>query len=102
MGIEHYVACGQCKEYIDIHKAYNFAALFRSEAPYPTEPQYPPEFGHDDFKGYWAARGVWFLAHHRGHSGVELWTDTQDEWFDLEPTLKEVFRHEDEPHWKKK
>lgn len=33
MGVEHYIVCGQCKEYIDIHKSYAFNIVTRGDRP---------------------------------------------------------------------
>ena len=89
MGVEHYVVCDTCKEYIDIHKNYQFSFL--------TNTNRPPIGNEDDsiLNSYWTSRAIWFMWNHRGHS-VELWADSDDDWFDKEPYLKEVFNHNDD------
>jgi hypothetical protein len=91
MGVEYYLVCGECKEYIDLHKAYEFSSVIRNATPLAGLP--------DDFVlrgGYWESRGLWFLWKHRGHKNIDLWSDTNDDWFDLEPNLKEVFSHNED------
>jgi hypothetical protein len=98
MGVEHYAVCRTCEEYIDLHKAYAFSMV--------VDAQFPPvgvdceRSGYNDVilvGGYWESRGLWFVWKHRGHQGIELWRDTSDDWWNLEPRLKEVFPYaEDE------
>ncbi len=91
MGVEYYLVCKQCKEYIDLHKAYEFSRTITRQRPEPGKPN-------DDYTrgGYWESRGVWFLWKHRSHSDVEMHTDVQDDWYDLEPYLKEVYPHSED------
>lgn len=88
MGVEYYIVCRQCKQYIDMHKAYALNILLGRETP-------PPDVG--SLSGsYWEARGVWFLWNHRGHEGIELMSDANDEWFEVSPYLNEVFPHDED------
>ena len=101
MGVEHYLVCKTCKQYIDLHKAYEFGRIIYRETPPSGAGQVIDKSGSDgkDFirGGYWESRGLWFLWKHREHCpGVALWTDSNDDWYDLEPKLEEVFRHEDD------
>lgn len=100
MGIEHYLVCKQCKQYIDLHKAYCFGMTLTQPRPSPgVEGNFSPWGYVQDIKlngTYWETRGLWFLWQHRGHKDVELWTDDQDEWFGLKPHLEEVFKHADD------
>lgn len=92
MGVEHYMVCHKCKEYIDLHKAYAFSAVLNDERP-----SYGPEdVSSSMFRilngNYWETRGLWFIWHHRSHgSELRLHVDTDNEWWNLEPNLKEVF-----------
>ena len=97
MGVEHYVVCRQCMEYIDLHKAYEFGIVVRSERP-PVGVDCK-ETGFNDVVirgGYWESRGLWFLWKHRGHEGIDLRTDSDEKWYDDEPHYKEVFSHDDD------
>lgn len=98
MGVEHYIVCKTCKEYIDLHKAYGFSHVIHGARP-PVGIECK-ETGFNDPKlyngNYWEARGLWFLWHHRGHAGIEMHTDCEDNWFDEEPYLKEVYSHNDD------
>lgn len=97
MGVEHYIVCGQCKEYIDLHKAYAFAAVVRSHRP-PVGIECE-ETGFNEavlYGNYWESRGLWFVWKHRGHNEIELHTDADEDWYDLEPKLTEKFSHEDD------
>jgi len=101
MGVEHYIVCNQCKEYIDCHKAYDLSMVIHDERPAPGKLNKDTDDGgmmHDKFLrgGYWESRGVWFMWKHRGHQGVEMEYDTSDDWYDKEPYLKEVWKHEDD------
>lgn len=97
MGVEHYIVCRQCKEYIGLHKAYEFAHVIRANRPGVGFDCKETGFSDSKLKGtYWESRGLWFLWHHRGHSEIELWTDYSEEWFNLEPYLKEVFSHNED------
>ncbi len=98
MGVEHYLVCGQCKEYIDLHKAYAFSANVTNERPPAGAKIYSHNVQHDYYLngGYWESRGLWFLWHHKGHQGIELMYDSNDDWYEKEPYLKEVFKHEDD------
>jgi hypothetical protein len=97
MGIEHYLVCGECKQYIDLHKAYGFYTTCNS-----TTPPIGVDCGENGFNdsrlsgGYWDGRGLWFLWKHRGHNGIDIRTDTEDKWYDDEPYLKEVFPHSED------
>ncbi len=93
MGVEHYLVCGECKQYIDLHKRYFFSALIQRKTP-PID--YHKGDGSWGFNNYWDARGVWFLWKHKGHRKIDLWTNANDDWFDLEPNLEEVFKHKDD------
>lgn len=97
MGVEHCLVCEQCKEYIDLHKAYNFASVVRNERP-PVGIDCE-ESGFNDVVlrgGYWESRGLWFLWQHRGHTGIDMKTDLEDSWYEDEPHLKEVFNHDED------
>lgn len=99
MGVEHYVVCGQCKEYIDIHKSYAFRVKTEDERPPVGVEIYLQDNVQHDYLltgGYWETRGFWFLWKHKEHRDIEIWTDSKDEWYDLEPNLKEVFKHEED------
>lgn len=96
MGVEHYIVCNKCKEYIDLHKAYAFSSVLRQERPPVGADCKETGFCESVLRGgYWESRGLWFIWHHMGHELAE-WTDTNDEWFDLEPNLKEIFSHNDD------
>lgn len=91
MGVEFYIICDQCKEYIDLHKAYAFSSILNSERP--------PIGDENSFMlngGYWESRGLWFLWKHNNHGGVKIESDENDEWYNYEPYLTEVFKHEDD------
>lgn len=101
MGVEHYMVCKQCKEYIDLHKAYVFnRAVVNAPRPAPALKGWVKEISMDGDEllngGYWETRAAWFLWEHRGHTGVDMHYDCNDEWYELEPHLKEVYRHEDD------
>lgn len=89
MGIEHYLVCNECKEYIDLHKCYTFYRICNNYRP--PKPKDEGKFG-----SYWDARGLWFLWKHKGCGGVVMHTDCDEEWFDIEPLLKEVFPSEED------
>lgn len=94
MGVEHYIVCDQCKQYIDLHKAYGFSSVINNHRP-PVGIECK-ETGFNDPKlygGYWDARGLWFIWEHRGHSGIRMATDCADSWYDEMPYLKEVYPH---------
>ena len=97
MGVEYYLSCLDCKEYIDLHKAYAFNAISNADRPpvgyAKNGPRETSEFVL--YGGYWESRGLWFLWKHRGHN-VEMHNDCNDDWYDLEPTLVEVFPHDDD------
>jgi hypothetical protein len=92
MGVEHYMVCMQCKEYIDLHKRYFFSGLIQAERP-PFDTEKIEGWG---LNYYWDARAIWFLWQHRGHAGVDMDYDTNDSWFDLKPYLKEMFPHNED------
>lgn len=97
MGVEYYVVCQQCKEYIDLHKAYAFSGVVDKERP-PVAAECK-ETGFNEFElrgGYWESRGLWFLWAHRGHAGIELHSDSDDLWHDMEPHLTEKYPHNDD------
>jgi hypothetical protein len=97
MGVEHYLVCGECKEYIDLHKAYEFSHVIGCRRPPVGVECAETGFNDPVFKGgYWAARGLWFLWTHREHKNVHMQTDCNDSWYDQEPYLKEVFSHKDD------
>lgn len=97
MGVEHYLVCNQCKEYIDLHKAYSFSHVIGGARPPVGVDCEESGFNDSSLRGgYWDSRGLWFLWHHREHKGVEMYYDCNDAWFDLEPNLKEVFKHDDD------
>lgn len=103
MGVEHYLVCRQCNQYIDIHKSYSFSLVIGLERP-PVGCQCA-ETGFNESLlngGYWESRGLWFLWHHRGHKGIEMLTDSYDEWFQIEPILEEKFPHDDDLEIRKK
>lgn len=91
MGVEHYIVCKTCEEYIYLNKAYYFSAVLGAERP-------PVGINGEEtgiwesvlVGGYWESRGLWFIWHHRGHT-LEAWDDCSDPWHDYEPNLKEVF-----------
>jgi hypothetical protein len=96
MGIEHYLVCNQCKEYIDCHKNYKFKYMIEQDRP-------PFDFNDEvDFASYWSNRAVWFLWNHRGHEGIEIHLDCNDECYDLRPYLKEIYPHDEEMKLRKK
>lgn len=97
MGTEHYTVCRACKEYIDLHKAYSFAMVVEANSP-PVGIDCERSGFNDVVTrgGYWESRGLWFLWKHRSHAGIELWRDSTDEWWDLEPNLKEVFPYSED------
>lgn len=96
MGVEHYLVCGQCKEYIDLHKSYEFGMIINKDHPPVGVDCAETDFNDVVLRGgYWESRGLWFLWHHRGHKDIELWTDSNDEWFDLEPNLIEKYSHDE-------
>lgn len=98
MGVEHYLICKKCKEYIDLHKAYAFSAVLSAERP-PVGVD-SKESGFNDVVlrgGYWESRGLWFIWKHREHgSEIEMQTDANDHWYDIEPHLTEKFSHNDD------
>lgn len=100
MGVEHYLVCKKCKQFIDLHKCYAFSAILSRETP-PSGAAHkydPTGAGGDYFLrgGYWESRGVWFLWKHREHKGVELLNDCADDTYDEIEKLEEVFSHEDD------
>jgi len=96
MGIEHYLVCKKCKEYIDLHKAYSFSMVIGKDRP-PVGIDCKETVYNDVVLvgGYWESRGLWFLWNHKAHD-IEVWTDSQDAWFDLEPNLTEKFPHNED------
>lgn len=100
MGIEHFLVCTQCNEYIDLHKAYEFNRVLNSNSGRPPVGIDCKETGFNDSVlrgGYWESRGLWFIWTHRNHGGkIEQWYDSSDEWWDLSPHLTEVFPHRDD------
>lgn len=97
MGVEHYLVCNECKEYIDLHKAYEFSHVINSVRPAVGLDCKENGFNDAGLRGnYWESRGLWFLWKHRGHKNIEMCYDTSDDWYDLEPYLKQVFPHDDD------
>lgn len=97
MGVEHYLVCNQCKEYIDLHKAYMFDLVCTSVRPMSGDPSCDSRYNLCKLNGnYWESRGLWFLWKHKEHVGIEMMYDVNDDWYDKEPYLKEVFKHEDD------
>lgn len=91
MGVEYYIVCNECKEYIECHKCYELSILLEKITPpvgYETDPK--------TWNYYWVARGVWFMWKHRGHKDIEIENDCYEGWYDKEPFLKEVFPHDDD------
>jgi len=89
MGVEHYLACSKCKQFIDLHRAYAFAGLLDRKTP-PVS---------DDYTGnaYWTGRGIWFLWNHKNHGEhMFLSTNAGDDRIDENPAYSEVFPHEDD------
>ena len=92
MGVEHYLVCHECKEYIDLHKVYKFNECLRTSDT-------PPQLEFDDNGGpktslnnQWTVKGIWFLWAHRGHSNIKMHSDHDDDWFSIEPWLTEVVK----------
>ena len=52
VGVEHALACTQCKQWIDLHKCYDFHSVTQAATP----PIDTVSVGH----GYWTGRGIWF------------------------------------------
>jgi hypothetical protein len=98
MGIEHYLVCHKCKEYVDLHKSYEFGMILRTDRP-PVGVDCQETHFNDVFLrgGYWESRGLWFIWHHKDHgSELKMWTDDEEEWFDIEPSLIEKFAYNDD------
>lgn len=92
MGVEHYLVCYQCKQYIDLHKCYAFSMVIEKDRPPIGVDAEETEFNDVVLNGgYWEARGLWFLWAHRGHTEINMWTDCIDEWFFLKPKLEEKY-----------
>ena len=85
MGIEYYIACKKCKEYIDLHKAFEFYSVISKDRP-PLD----DSAGEVLSGGYWESRGLWFLYRHKGHD-VAIYSDVKDAWHDIKLRLTEVF-----------
>ena len=85
MGVEYYVVCKDCKEYIDIHKCESFTNSMSGELP-PSPKDEPGRLS----GSWWEKRGVWFTWRHRRHD-IELRSDHDDDWFNDKPYLKEVW-----------
>lgn len=90
MGVEFYLTCKTCMQYIDLHKAYDFHNIICRKTP-PVG----YEGDKEDLAYYWDGRGIWFLWNHREHK-LEMNSDSNDGWYDLEPKLSEVFPHKDD------
>lgn len=90
MGVEHFLVCYDCKQYIDLHKAYSFDRVLKEERP---------AIGIDDTGSivgdYWDTRGLWFIWNHRSHD-LKMNYDSCEEWYDLKPKLEEVFPYEED------
>ena len=96
MGVEHELTCKQCKEYIDLHKSYYFSDLMYAETPPPDAPNECTGIK-TSLDSYWAGRGIWFLAKHRGHQGVVMNSDADDDWLvEQRAHYKEVFPYRDD------
>ena len=87
MGVEYYLICGECKEYIDLHKIRSFYNIATAE-----KPPLPSDYVNSELY-YWEARAVWFLYKHRSHKDVEFLNDAGERFYELEPYLKEVFKY---------
>jgi hypothetical protein len=97
MGVEYYLVCDDCKEYIDLHKSYYFANVFGQGQSESNHPKFDaPDTGgiKDRLDSFWAARGIWFLSRHIGHKRVNLMSDHDDDCFERMPNLKEVVKYE--------
>lgn len=88
MGVEYYLVCDKCKEYIDLHKGYSFSILCGASRP-PVEVEYP-------LNAYWDGRALWFLWHHKDHGDEIYLTSDESNWYNEEPYLKEVFPHSED------
>ena len=91
MGVEYYFCCFDCKCFIDLHKAYAFDGILRSERPNFT-------YGRDGSSlhgNYWETRGLWFLWNHRKHE-IELINDAMDDCFNITKTLKEIYSYNED------
>jgi hypothetical protein len=90
MGVEFYITCLDCKQYIDIHKAYRMNRLSYNWAP--------PSKSEDDLmlnNPYWDSRGTWFLWKHVSHK-IKMRSDAEDSWWQESAYFTEVFPYYDE------
>lgn len=92
MGVEHYLVCKQCKEYVDIGKSYAFnSCLNDSRDTAPKNIVLNVDYGtKTSLNNQMTIKGIWFLWKHRGHKGIYATSDHCDEWWNEEPYLKEV------------
>ena len=90
MGVESYLVCEECKEYIDLHKSRGFLETFFCKKA-------PPAGIESDikFNNYWDARGVWFSGQHQGHK-LKWMSDADDSWWSEHLNLKQVWPHYDD------
>lgn len=92
MGVEHYMVCDKCKQYIDLHKAYWLSQTINNYRPPLWETVNKEDA---PFQKYWNGRALWFLWHHKNHGeSIKMWFDTSDEWWSICYELEEVFRSE--------
>jgi hypothetical protein len=104
MGVCYEVVCRQCKQFIDIHKAYAFDTMCHRVTP-PCGSADRRDEGDTNATGdyflrggYWESRGLWFLWKHRGHQGIEMQSDhSSDEWWEERAKFEEVFPYHAEP-----
>lgn len=82
MGVCFNVVCGECKEFIDINKARGFYEITNHQTPNQERRE---SFGPLD------QRAFWFVWQHRGHKGITITSDHDDDWFDKRAYLKEVW-----------
>lgn len=87
MGVEHYLVCEKCKQYIDCHKCYMTVMICDNPSPIIDGEQ-------TIIEGYWGGRALWFLWQHKSHGKYVKWyRDTNDNWWDLMHQLEEVHIH---------
>lgn len=89
MGVEHYLTCHKCKQFIDCHKCYRTSRLFHNSAV-PTKDETTW------IEPYWGSRAFWFLAQHKDHGDQVVFTCDCDEE-DAKHNLgyEEVLKHKD-------
>ena len=91
MGVEYYMVCNKCKEYIDLHKSYYFAGLLYGDSP-PGPKGTPNEYIKNSLDSFWAGRGIWFMWRHKDCGKLKMHSDHDYDWFEFEPYLNEVFK----------